>query len=950
MKLFISIISSLLFLLSFVGTSLSQSSKNDSITYDNMVTEARQLGSNDQDYEAIEKLLTALKFGEKKFGEKNKYLRNCYYYLSIQYRKVGSIDLAINYAKLAENTFFDFYGANNRLTALPYLLLGNIYRSKLNYTEALLYFNKQLSFYLNMEAQDENEIARANYSIAEIYYLLNDHKKAIQICENNITHSSGQDYGDYLNLLGVIYQDLDEFEKARIYFKQSMEFFIKQSDNEIDVTKEYMSFASLLINMGSFTEAQNYLQKAYEIIKEYESEFGRNISYYYRLMGKLYDNKVVESLYFNHSEKLQRKTNLETAISWYQKALSALNFPNQLNTTKIDSIFTLSNLECLNILGFIADNFQNIAVLFQHENQDILTKNIIQSIDYYTFIGDFINRLRKEITGDENKIQLSEIQESTFKEIIKTAYLAYTSTQNQKYLELEFVNAERIKSGSTFEKLVNEFAMEKSLIPTELIQKENKLNQQISNISQQKVNQELALKPDTETLKKLDSELFELGRERTEFIDSLEINFPEYYQSKYGDNSISTNEIQAKLKSDETFIEYTFYETDSTSELYTFIISPSTIYFTQEVLNDNFLKDLEKVFRFLTNKKYQYTKNTDAVQYATSAYRLYTKLIQPFENQFINSNLIIIPDGKLNYIPFDALLSELPDTIQNIQFNELPYLIKKYNINYSYSGNLLFSLSKKHKPKKNVLAFAPEYNNDSILVGKSYLKLSPLPGTKKEVESISKKMETKTFLGSNASVNNFLANYQDFDILHLATHAIINDSVPSLSQLAFSQNTGGHEKKELYTSDIYNLKINARLTVLSACNTGSGKLNKGEGVMSLARGFIYAGCPSIVMTLWEVEDNSGTDIMSLFYSYLKKGNKKDQALRKAKLEYLDQSNHRLAHPHFWLGYINIGDNSPVFQSYDFYFLGLLILIIIGISAEQIIRKRKRHLNLKLFSK
>jgi len=181
----------------------------------------------------------------------------------------------------------------------------------------------------------------------------------------------------------------------------------------IDISKEYMSFASLLINMGNFTEAENYLQKAYEIIKNHESEFGRNISYYYRLMGKLYDNKVVKSLYFNHSEKLQRKTNLETAILWYQKALSSLNFPAHLTTTKIDSIFTLSNLECLNILGFIANNFQNIAVLFQYENQDIFHKNINQSIDYYTFIGDFINRLRKEITGDENKIQLSEIQEST---------------------------------------------------------------------------------------------------------------------------------------------------------------------------------------------------------------------------------------------------------------------------------------------------------------------------------------------------------------------------------------------------------------------------------------------------------------------------------------------------------------------------------------------------------
>ena len=110
--------------------------------------------------------------------------------------------------------------------------------------------------------------------------------------------------------------------------------------------------------------------------------------------------------------------------------------------------------------------------------------------------------------------------------------------------------------------------------------------------------------------------------------------------------------------------------------------------------------------------------------------------------------------------------------------------------------------------------------------------------------------------------------------------------------------------------------------------------------MSLARGFLYAGCPSIVMTLWEAEDNAGTKIMSSFYKFLKKGKAKDEALRMAKLEYLSEANPRLAHPHYWLGYVSIGDNSPLYRSYDFYFFSLLILAFIGIATEQILRIKK----------
>jgi CHAT domain-containing protein len=222
------------------------------------------------------------------------------------------------------------------------------------------------------------------------------------------------------------------------------------------------------------------------------------------------------------------------------------------------------------------------------------------------------------------------------------------------------------------------------------------------------------------------------------------------------------------------------------------------------------------------------------------------------------------------------------------------------------------------------------------------INLIPLPGVQREVDLIAKEVKTKVFKGNEASELNFRENSGDFEILHLAMHAFINDSLPAFSRFAFAQNNNETPENDgwLNTADIYNLDLNARLTVLSACNTGSGSLKEGEGVMSLARGFLYAGCPSIVMTQWEVEDNAGTQIMSSFYNYLKKGHPTDEALRLAKLAYLEEANPRMAHPHYWLGYISIGNTTPLFRSYDIYFFGLLIFAILGIAIDQFIRLRK----------
>ena len=190
----------------------------------------------------------------------------------------------------------------------------------------------------------------------------------------------------------------------------------------------------------------------------------------------------------------------------------------------------------------------------------------------------------------------------------------------------------------------------------------------------------------------------------------------------------------------------------------------------------------------------------------------------------------------------------------------------------------------------------------------------------------------KAFLGNNSSVNNFLENSKDNSIVHLAMHVEINHDNPQYNKLIFSDG-------ELTSSKIYVSDIKANLAVLSACNTGFGKLEKGEGVMSMARAFNYSGVPSVIMSLWEIPDKETKKIMVFFYQHLKDGELKNEALKNAKLDYLAATNdENLRHPYYWSGFVlngNINSLAPIKNDKYYLISGFLLFgsLIIGMRIK-----------------
>ena len=320
-------------------------------------------------------------------------------------------------------------------------------------------------------------------------------------------------------------------------------------------------------------------------------------------------------------------------------------------------------------------------------------------------------------------------------------------------------------------------------------------------------------------------------------------------------------------------------------------------------------------------------------RYVNAATQLYDKLIAPVK-VLLRGSVVVVPDGVLGYVPFDALLKKKPDN--QGRGHTFDYLLNDHKISYCYSATILKDMvNKKHRqtPTQPFLAMAPYFKGDTAMIKidssdvlasltdsrPSGLRngLDSLPFTGEEVTRLQRMMGGEAIVGKGATEDIFNQKASNARIIHLSTHGEMDDKVGDYAYLAFTEQPDSLENEWLYTRELYNLSLNADMVVLSACETGIGKLQRGEGIISLARAFAYAGAKSIVTTLWQVRDKSTKDIMVLFYQNLKSGKNKDTALWLAKKAYIKKLNPKergvYALPFFWSGIIPIGDMRPIGQ-------------------------------------
>lgn len=856
----------------------------------------------------------SLHLKEMLFGENDPALAKIYINLGKFSMDLSKYDQALEYYDKAEQLLLLLPGRDDLLFAHVYLNKGNIFTLKGDYEKSLSYLFKAYSIAQKDLGNNDKDLTKFLMDIGYAYEKKGDLSKAIEFYNQSTKIKDNPFIIKAYRNLGNIYKTLNKPDTAERYYNLSIEFAKKFfTGNSYDLALCYQYYGEFLAKWKKDSKSQRYYAKASDI--------------FIQLFGK--KNKDLSRIFFLQSEYFLEKSDYKQALIKIQGALTALLPGFDASDPDINPRIDNSVLDLYlpNTLSLKA----KILYLQYQQNKNI--KDLNFSLETINLTLKVIEEIRKTYNEEESQMILNKDVRTIIDLGVMVTYTLYTTTQDKFYLAEAFHFTEKGQAIILLSALRGLDAQSDTDIPKNVLDFENRLSQELATYNSFLYQERQRKFPDPGKIQLWSDKVFSLRVSQDSLITSYKKSYPEYFRLKYDFTTISADSAIKNLPVDQAILEY--YMTDSL--VFGFILSDGLL--SAELLgNKNYLVgQLKSLRQFFIRKEFFNSDEKEFEDLTTISTELYKILISPFEKAIPGKRLIIVPDGELGYLSFDLLLKEKPK-LKSQGYNDLGWLIKSNPINYSSSSTIHFEQSDQivRKVAGKLIAFAPSYEysgtaGNSATVDSVRLKLSPIKGTKEEINAISGMFTTKKLFDQNATESYFKEHAGEYAILHLAMHTIIDNQNPLYSKLVFSSSQpSSKEDGYLNTYELFGLHLRGQLAVLSACNTGSGKLERGEGIISLARGFFYSGIPSVVMTLWEIEDHSSADLMALFYKNLKLGLPNDIALQRAKITYLERAGKLQSHPYFWAGYVIYGKTDPVI--YTSYWEPLhIVFLIAGIS-------------------
>lgn len=846
------------------------------------------------------------------------------YYEELAYNQSSKDNFkgAISYLKRALLLKEKKLGETDYSLVFPYKYLGRVYREGEYFGEAINYFNKALRILKEQQKRDIYQEAMLYLHIGKSYLKLKDYEKALKYIDQAATIDTSNQFilFDGHLLKGKIASEKGYNEVASKHFDIALNGFARKVKNN----KEYLIETNRLITehqlkISDYHAALKYAQVAIaQGLVTYANQ-PNNFFQLYLLLGKCHsalDAPVETVHYFSKARSINGGT-----LNWEFANLTQLKNEVILNLEYADLYIEKQALDVPNLL-----------------KTDSILLATIQLVDYIT-------TTYQEKSTKENFI---EEYHRVFKKAIRVKYLLYEATQKKQHLTTAFILAEKSKNLILLETLNKVDALTSAVFSDVLIKKEQKLRADITYLENRRFETNQTRPLNEGTIRMLNGQIFELKKQYQTLLKKIEANYPDYFQLKFNATFISVLDIQKHLLSvDQTIIEY-FLGDDL---IYVFLITQNDFKVVTLPKEGDLITKInqfrESIYSYRpanTSQQKELNKSLITITHQLG-FELYRLLIEPFQKE-LTQKVIIIADGALGYLPFDALITKLPS--EDKQLTKPSYLMADYMISYAHSVNWLSGLFKKTAVDfaENFIGVAPVFQptNGETEIADFRLGLGPLKHNQAEVINIKRSIGGKVIRGVAATRQAFLKYLKEGQILHLATHGKSNDEQGDFSYLAFAEPTDAKDHQFLYVKDLFNLEIPADLVVLSACETGLGEIKRGEGIVGIGKGFSYAGAKSMVTTLWRVNDNSTANFMPLFYEHLKEGCSKDEALWKAKKQFIEKYRNA-SHPFFWSGYVAYGNMDAIeFQHINWSIPFIIGLILAGIIMLFLLRrflKKKR---------
>ena len=900
-------------------------------------------------------------------GVYDKRYLNALYNIGLVYYNIGNYSMDEFYLLKSLEIEKQIYGDSTSYILNTYLSLSVAYIELQEYEKAIFYSDIALEIAVgNPENTSPEFLADLYNDIGVCYIRLGDFSKARIYLDKSelLFEKAGLDINDnYINLLNnlaITYNSIGQKEKSGSYYDKGIILALKFNSNLAnnlinsyaifladngEVAKGEAMIASAIDRMDARLEAnsRNYfrvLSNYAEYLRVYNINIKLSRECYERCMEFLNSNGgdplLKSNVFTGYALTLAQEGEPEKALGIIQSLL----FSDDVNLNKGD-LFINPDIESVKpdrrSLRVLQAKYEIILDLYR-QTYDLNTLEAAASTS--EMIVSLLDKVRINISEEESRLILGDQYRNSYLNSIRDFNQLYTATSEKRYLEKAFEFSEKSKVAGLLAS-TRELKAAQFHIPEDIADLERKLQRDISLL-----NEKIALSPtnnalDLSTNASLKENLLIKTRARDSLIRVFEKEYPDYYSIKYNTRVIGINDLSRLTGRSGNYISYIL----SDSLMYIFVMNRKFKEITEVPVDSVFYKNIKLFRSHFALPSSSENARTSFREYQSSGYYLYKILIESIRKYLISGELLISPDNILSYLSFDALpVSEY--TGDRILYRELDYMMNDYSISYTYSATFMAESVKRDNSLRNkVIAFAPDYpeplNIQTILSNRQPTSgvLADLKYARLEAEYVTAKTGGKLFLNNYAKESIYKSESGKYDIIHLAMHTLLNDRDPMYSTLIFSTDDDPGEDGYLKTFEVYGIPLKAKMVVLSSCNTGLGLMTSGEGILSLARGFAYSGSRSVVMSMWEVEDRSGTEIIESFYDNLKKGNSKSNALRKARKSYLKKADQLRSHPYFWATLVVYGNNAPLY--YSTFRVILLCVIVLSIAVILLIYLRKR---------
>jgi CHAT domain-containing protein len=545
-----------------------------------------------------------------------------------------------------------------------------------------------------------------------------------------------------------------------------------------------------------------------------------------------------------------------------------------------------------------------------HDNDSIqLLKSSLQDCNTSLIA---LNRYEQEQIFESDLLNISNRMSYLYYKSIEAALRLFRATNDEQFLSVALNYSEMEKVGVLLRQFQKENAGKQAQVPDSVLQTVINLQKEILNMEYAIYNMISQNNSNQVFIDSLKQNLLTTINTFYKHEKTVENNFPKYKDLKYRPIASDMAFVQ-DISQENNVLEYVV----SDEKIYVFFVKKGKVSIHHFYFDEQFISEVKEYYTLISGGRELELSQESFNRFTYLSNTLYSKLIKPFESQLEGKSLLIIPDGILSTIPFESLIKHT-NGIKMLDYSTLPYLVGEYDIFYSYSLTLLSKQMKEATIKqKDILAVAPGYHlqsgTDSSVFTISDLRdsLGVLKGARKEVSELQKKLKSAVYMDNDATEQVFKDIAGNYNILHLAMHTIVNNENPMYSKLVFTPNADKKEDGMLNTYEVAFINIPAEMVVLSACNTANGKVNNGEGIVGLSRGFLKAGSKSLLATLWSVSDNTSYRLIDKFYKNILQKKTKSAALSDAKREYLKENKGIGSHPFFWAGYILIGNNKAL---------------------------------------